>query len=237
MKMFSMNVISVLFIEHNNLYRFLDLATYVKLRRYESFSLKEAMMGLKISDFTWVKSPSQCSKNSKNPSSHVPLSESLYQKKLVEKWITWVFTHFIIPILQWNFYITENGLHKNRIFYYRRSVWAKIRKLAISEMKSTLFEVVPQEKALLTLKQRAFGFSYLRILPKSINIRPILNFGRKPKPIKGLIEQNNNYNKNFNKFDKSQSSINTILQNTFHIMTYEKVRIFQEISIYLYRVS
>jgi telomerase reverse transcriptase len=97
---------------------------------------------------------------------HPSSSESLYEKSLVEKWMYWVFVQFLIPILQYNFYITESGLHRNRIFYYRRSVWAKIRKLAIGEMKSTLFEVLPEQDAINILKQRAFGFSYVRILPK-----------------------------------------------------------------------
>lgn len=108
--------------------------------------------------------------------SHPSTSESLYEKSLVEKWVYWIFVHFLIPILQHNFYITERAGHKNRIFYYRRSVWAKIRKLAIGEMKSTIFEVLPESEALKILKQRAFGFSYIRIVPKVSDINLLYFF-------------------------------------------------------------
>jgi telomerase reverse transcriptase len=166
---------------------------------------------------------------------------------MVEKFIYWIFAHFIIPLLQCNFYVTENGQHRNKLFYYRRSVWALIRGMAIREMKSTLFEVVQpvrsiivnlmfqKDKAQAILANRAFSFSYIRILPKTNGIRPILNFGRKPKsnePGKSAVNMNAmdiqptpiaQTKKDKQDFNMPVQSINSLLQNTFGVLTYEKV--------------
>lgn len=119
----------------------LDLDSFIRLRRYETFSLHELMQGIKINHCKWVNL-------TKTSSSHPSTRESLFNKYLVQDWIYWLFTSFIIPLLKINFYCTETNSHKNRIFYFRNSLWLKFRKKAMNELQLNIFQKIPQVKIL-----------------------------------------------------------------------------------------
>jgi hypothetical protein len=76
----------------------------------------------------------------------------------------------------------------------------------MSELKSSLYKRISevlaisppvhclQTEAKEILKKRCFGFSYIRLLPKSIGVRPILNLGRQVMTaIFGLTVQGNKH--------------------------------------------
>eukprot|EP01117_Protostelium_nocturnum_P015975 TRINITY_DN6237_c0_g2_i2.p1 TRINITY_DN6237_c0_g2~~TRINITY_DN6237_c0_g2_i2.p1 ORF type:complete len:1261 (+),score=472.14 TRINITY_DN6237_c0_g2_i2:58-3840(+) len=184
------------------------IALFVSLRRFENFTLEQAVEGFQISHCLWVKPNGKPTK--------VTLEESRIQKSLVYRFIYWFFTFFIIPVIKTFFYCTEHGAFKNKIFFYRRGVWANIRKKVLEDFKSSIFNKLDKKEALSILSKRTFSFSYIRILPKKTGARPILNFRRKPseKEYKMLASSNKRF--------INPLCINIILQNVFLVIKHEK---------------
>lgn len=86
-----------------------------------------------------------------------------------------------MPILKYNFYVTEKHKEANKIFYYRKPVWTLISKVAIKRFSEENLEYLEQERLLKMKKnpQSMYPEGKLRILPKKGTFRPILTFNRK----------------------------------------------------------
>ncbi|PRP89728.1 telomerase reverse transcriptase [Planoprotostelium fungivorum] len=200
----------------NNIFRL------IKMRRYESFTLEEALRNFKISECKW----SHCEETLNEMGRPiVPLQECLIRMGLVHRWIYWVVTHAVCPTLRTFFYATEHSNTRFRILYYRKSLWAVLRRNSFDHLKSHVLTRIPNTYRYVTkataielMKKRGFGHSYVRILPKNHGIRPIVNFRRKPtlKEKTEIFEMNPNY------VDNRVLSINSISQNAFYVIKNEK---------------
>jgi len=62
--------------------------------------------------------------------------ESEIRKKMVSQFLEWIFNYVLIPLLRSNFYITESGPYKKRIFYYNHQIWNGIKHQAFSNIQS-----------------------------------------------------------------------------------------------------
>jgi telomerase reverse transcriptase len=72
-----------------------------------------------------------------------------------------------------------------------------------------MFEEIKAEDAQKILNSRNISFSYVRLLPKEIGVRPVMNLKRRvPKGALG---------------NSIGSSINSVLAPLFNVLTYEKV--------------
>jgi telomerase reverse transcriptase len=91
------------------------------------------------------------------------------------EFIYWLFDSFIIPLLRAHFYITESGVDRNRIFYFRHDVWKRLSEPALESLKLNMFQALPREEA----ERRTLGFSTVRLLPKESGVRPIMNLGKR----------------------------------------------------------
>lgn len=135
---------------------FKNLAKFVKLHKGEKFSLGQMMTGIKISSCKWLKTE-ECTGKRISP------SYSLMEQRLLAKFIWWLVTRYLIPLLKGFFYITESGVHRQRVFYYRKPVWEKIQQFGMNMFCNEFFKPLKTKEAEELLHSKSsLGFSPLR---------------------------------------------------------------------------
>jgi telomerase reverse transcriptase len=153
---------------------------FIRLGRFESLSLHEVSQGLKLGCIEWLRPPAVNPEETGKKAPKLSMSDTQKRKEIFLEFVYYIFDSLLIPLIRSNFYVTESGVHKNRLFYFRLDVWRKLSAPSISQLKSTVFEEVKQDKAKWILTQRrSLGFSRLRLLPKAVGVRPIVNLRRR----------------------------------------------------------
>ena len=137
--------------------------------------------------------------------------EQAKQNEVFLELIYYIFDSLIIPLIRFNFHVTESSTHQNRLFYFRHDVWRMVTEPAIRELKSNLFQEIPTADALKVLDARSLGFSQVRLLPKATGLRPIMNLKRRVQRVQ-------------NGRTILGKSINSILKPSLSVLKYEKER-------------
>lgn len=179
-----------------------NISKFVKLRRFERFSLKQCMHKLKSSHYPFLSkiafSNCACGGSWKNNNNYVNRKEYFrvlsdgnwsLQNKLLRCWIYWYFSHVVVPLLGKNFYVTERETRRLDVFYYPKPTWNKLFKSTVTKLRDTNYGVLDHASLDKILRERrislgrsAFGFSRVRFLPKEKNVRPLANL-RAPSKI------------------------------------------------------
>ncbi|XP_057849916.2 telomerase reverse transcriptase isoform X5 [Cryptomeria japonica] len=184
-----------------------NIGKFVRLRRFERFTLQQCLYKLKTSHLSWLNEASlscECwaSLNSLNGICPKFLCDSLEEKKqhayhhcrdtnkggtgahnlflhenLLANWIFWLFSGMIVPLIRAHFYVTETQNGKQNVYYYRKNIWAKILNGAVKDLTRSNYKQLNAESLASILQKRSLGFSRVRILPKEKGVRPIANFG------------------------------------------------------------
>lgn len=136
---------------------------------------------VQLTEFSWL-SPPNIPKTSKLSS-----SDTLMRRQLLAEFLYWLFDSFLVPLLRANFYITESGVHRNRLFYFRHDVWQGLSGPALERLKTDMFVGLGADEARQILDNRKLGFSQVRLLPKEQGIRPIMNLRKRGLKAVGLI--------------------------------------------------
>jgi hypothetical protein len=53
------------------------------------------------------------------------------RRKVLAMIVVFLINEIVVPVMKFNFYITEKHKEANKIFYYRKPVWTLVSKLAI----------------------------------------------------------------------------------------------------------
>jgi hypothetical protein len=147
------NVIPVrLFGIKENFERFLDsLSNLVKLKRYDRISLDIFSDSIKISQIDWLNS---------NRKGKCPPSDYIKKMEVFQEMVYWLVSDFLVPlikviilIIQANFYVTESGANRNKLFFFRHKIWTRINAPLYMNMLNTLF--VPIDHVLLILSRKS----------------------------------------------------------------------------------
>lgn len=125
----------------------------------------------------------------------------------------YVFDSLLIPLLRSHFYITESNTDKYQLFFFRHDVWRYVAEPAMAALKTKMFEEISMGDATRILDSRELGFSHIRLLPKGLNVRPIMNLRKK------MVKRGD-------KRVVLDKSINTILKSVHTVLQLEKVRCF-----------
>ena len=142
---------------------------FLHLRRHESMSILQFMNGIKVSDCTWL------FKAGARPK-HIPASLSNWQKKTLEKILSWLLRHYILPLVRAGFYVTESAMHRGRLFFYRQPTWKIIDALGRSTFLATNFAPVAYNHFNQALNTgETLGHASVRFIPKANKTRPIIN--------------------------------------------------------------
>lgn len=143
-----------------------DIKKFIKLKRYESFSVLKVMNGLKLNDLPWLK----------------PLARSPHEMKkrqeILAEFILWLFDRYLVTLLRAHFYITESSDEPTQVKYFRHDVWKRITAPMISSLKTNMFAKVTSEEAWCVFNKRLWGASKIRLLPKRDNFRVLANLSK-----------------------------------------------------------
>ena len=139
------------------------------------------------------------------------LSKSDVEKRreILLEFLYYVFDSILIPLIRSNFHVTQSSAHGNRLFFFRHDVWRMFTEPAITSIKLSMFTEVPSQKAKRLLDRRVLGFSQIRLLPKAIGLRPIMNLRRRLTKLNG------------GKVVLGRS-INSVMAPVFNMLSYEK---------------
>jgi telomerase reverse transcriptase len=179
--------------------------SFVCLRRYESFSLHDVMQGIGVTDIDWLMP------HKTNRESNMSRSDFVTRKDILSELLYYMFDSYLIPLIRSHFHVTESGVHRNQLFYFRHDVWKNMSEPALTSLKLDMFEECSAAEIQGAMAQRALGISKVRLLPKEQGMRPIINLRRRVQRQEhgGVV---------------LGRSINSILTPAFSILNYEKNR-------------
>ncbi|KAJ8072353.1 Telomerase reverse transcriptase [Marasmius tenuissimus] len=176
------------------------IKTFVTARRYDKVSLHLVLQGFSTAACDWLLPPGNGTKQQS-----VPVTDSLKRRELLEDFLFWVFDSFIVSLIRTTFYVTESSAFRNRILYFRHDDWNTLSAPLLKDLKEEKFEKISEVEAQALLQQRKLGFSFVRLLPKDLGVRPIVNLRRKQASLL-----------------YGEQSINRLLQAALRILNYEK---------------
>lgn len=207
---------------------------FICLRRYETMNLHEVCQGVRLSDCEWL-----LPRSDRALWQRPTQTETSKRRALLYELLFWLFDGLLVPLLRTNFYATESAKFRNRVLYFRHDDWSSISQPIFEKLKHECFERVAKHKAVGIMSQRDFGYSFVRLLPKEVGMRPIVNLRRRsvkidrkaskgvPKAeanskLGGRQDQQTREAGGGGQLVRPQQSINTILNTTFQVLNYEK---------------
>ncbi|KAJ3218957.1 hypothetical protein HDU67_003321 [Dinochytrium kinnereticum] len=199
--------------ESNQLQLLKMIGEFVRLRRFETYSLRHVLQNIKLSKIVWLSS---------SKAVHSNPSDNLKKEEIFFELIHWLFHSIVIPLLRTNFYVTESGTNKNKVFYFRHDDWVILTAPTVHKLGSSIFTPLTKITAKDIIANRKLAFSHLRLLPKERGARPITNLRRRISKEGGPTIHNRLVKRLINgKRNDFAVSINSMLQNSFQILTYE----------------
>ncbi|KAK0566761.1 hypothetical protein OC861_003040 [Tilletia horrida] len=191
-------------------------------------NLNVLVHSIRISEVDWI-IPVNVRAQQQRPTA----AESQLRHDLVAEMVYWIMDSLLMPLLRTTFYITESAAYRNRTLYFRQDDWARASAPLLNTLKTSLFEPITNREALQIMSGRNLGYSHIRLLPKELGVRPIINLRRRSVKQVSNAQHNTHHVaqmqpsggvKRADPLDKYalNRSINNILQSTFHILTYER---------------
>lgn len=81
----------------NNInYAPVDIKTFISCRRYENMTLHNILQGFSTSACEWLMPPGEAAKKQ----SRVPVTDALKRRELLEEFVYWYFSSFLLPLLK-----------------------------------------------------------------------------------------------------------------------------------------
>ena len=178
-------------------------ARFVRLRRYETFSLHDVVQGFNLSCIQWLAPPKI------DPVAKLGRSDFDKRRELLAEILYYLFDSFLIPLIRGTFHVTESSFNRNQLFYFRHDVWRHMTESALGLLKANNLEPCGTAEVRQHLARRSLGISQIRLVPKEAGMRPIINLRRRVQrlqhgqPVLG-------------------KSINSLLTPTFSVLNAEK---------------
>ena len=156
---------------------FKHIDRFVRLRRFEKFALKEATHGLKSRYFPPEAASETAEPNgrtgarknkNKNKSQNKNENENKKKKmkrarehpnrlrlrqRLLSDWVYWIFTQLVMPLIHTGFYATECEGFRNRVFFFRKPVWAVVRRTTLRKLNGEMFQPLSEAEAALVVSR------------------------------------------------------------------------------------
>ncbi|VDB94295.1 unnamed protein product [Peniophora sp. CBMAI 1063] len=109
----------------------------ISTRRYETITLHNALQGFCSMECKWL---------DVGDTKHAPPSEHAKRREIIEEFMYWYISCFVIPLLRTTFYITESSAFRNRILYFRQDDWDTLCAPLIERLTSVTFTQVDGRK-------------------------------------------------------------------------------------------
>nr|XP_045249441.1 telomerase reverse transcriptase isoform X2 [Macaca fascicularis] len=154
----------------HNQRRFLrNTKKFISLGKHAKLSLRELTWKMSVRDCAWLR---------KSPGvGCVPAAEHRLREEILAKFLHWLMSVYVVELLRSFFYVTETTFQKNRLFFYRKSVWSKLQSIGIRQhLKRVQLRELSEAEARQHREARpTLLASRLRFLPKPDGLRPIVN--------------------------------------------------------------
>ncbi|KAG0079000.1 hypothetical protein BGZ90_003804 [Linnemannia elongata] len=156
------------------------MTRFIRLRKYETVPLQYALQGFKLSECEWLQDSHRV--HEERPVRHIAPTASDKQHEILHEFVYWLFEGFLMPLLRATFYVTDSSYQRNKLFYYRHGLWRIITQTAVNSIQGKMFiRMEPEEVSVCNSV-----YSKVRFLPKTTDLRPIINLGRKaPRLVNG----------------------------------------------------
>ncbi|XP_015980177.2 telomerase reverse transcriptase isoform X2 [Rousettus aegyptiacus] len=152
--------------------RFLkNVKKFLSLGRHARLSPQELMWKMRVRDCAWLRA---------GPGGRaVPAAEHRRREAVLARLLCWLMGTYVVELLRSFFYVTETTFQKNRLFFFRKSIWSQLQRLGVRQhfQRVRLRELSEAEVRLLQEAQPALLLSKLRFVPKPGGLRPIVNMG------------------------------------------------------------
>ncbi|KAG0378334.1 hypothetical protein BGX24_004111 [Mortierella sp. AD032] len=182
------------------------MTRFIRLRKFETVPLQYVLQGFKLSECMWLQDPQLGQEGSSVR--HTPPTASDKQHEILREFVYWLFDGFLMPLLQAAFYVTDSSYQRNKVFYYRHGLWRIITRSAVNSIQGSMFIKMDPDEVATCNKV----YSKVRFLPKTNDLRPIINLRRKtPRLVSGGLAI-------------GYKSMNQRLNNAFLILAYERSR-------------
>ncbi|XP_039093958.1 telomerase reverse transcriptase isoform X3 [Hyaena hyaena] len=154
----------------HNQRRFLrNVKKFLSLGKHAKLSPRELTWKMRVQDCAWLRgSPgARC----------VPAAEHRRREEVLAKLLCWLLGTYVVELLKSFFYVTETTFQKNRLFFYRKSVWSQLQSIGIRRHFDSvhLRELSEPEVRGYQEARPPLLTSKLRFLPKPSGLRPIVN--------------------------------------------------------------
>jgi telomerase reverse transcriptase len=121
-------------------------------------TLHHILQGFSTSDCDWLMPPGQAIQRQ----SRVSVTDALKRRELLEEFIFWYFTSFLLQLLKvfffrpymlmfrlvtiskTTFYVTETSAFRNQVLYFRHDDWETLCAPLVDRLTSETFEKMPQ---------------------------------------------------------------------------------------------
>lgn len=80
----------------------------------------------------------------------VPAAEHRRREEVLAKLLCWLMGTYVVELLKSFFYVTETTFQKNRLFFYRKTIWSQLQSIGIrclSQCHSVVSCPVPADKS------------------------------------------------------------------------------------------
>jgi len=166
-----------------------SLRKFISLRRFEQMNVNQVIQKQRVSSMHWITSPNSLLEASSTVSTideerkTIPPNQAAAHQRVLILWIGWLFSAVVVPLLRTHFFCTESEAYRQQVFYYRKPVWVRLASAAIDGIVGTQFAPLPTAKAQRILECRRLGVAGLRLLPKRVGMRFIVNMGKRAKVV------------------------------------------------------
>lgn len=158
-----------------------NIFKFVKLQRFERFSLQQCLFNLRATAFPFLLNkhsafyPRNHAQNERMLPGNFNYCTHVLKQEILERWIYWFFSYLVVPLVQTNFYVTESEHGKKRVYYYWKPIWEKLKGKAVSNLKCLSYRSLDAASVVEIIRHRSFGFSRLRFRPKENGVRVLAN--------------------------------------------------------------
>jgi len=102
--------------------------------------------GIRINDMHWLatsisKEDSTLEQQQQPQTNRSGISKFLLRYKLFIKFMHWIFSDFINPLVSCSFYVTEVEGRANEVLFFRKPIWSFIVRHGIVQMKNHFMPV------------------------------------------------------------------------------------------------
>lgn len=180
-----------------------NIDIFVRMRRFESINLHQLVQRLKLKSISWL-APANLKANA-----NLAATDKAKREELLYELVYFVFDSLLIPLINSNFYVTESGIHRNKLLYFRHDIWDRLCSPCLHSAKLGNFVALNGSNINNASLTHKLGYSLLRLLPKDVGTRSIINLRRRSMKIAN------------GKHSLGQS-INAQLTPIFSILNYER---------------